>query len=138
MLKEFKEFAIKGNMLDMAVGIIIGVAFGKIISSLVQDIIMPVFGFIIGKVKFENLKIIIQPEIKDNGGTVIQELIALNYGNFLQVTFDFFIIAFTIFIFIKLFNSLRKKAENAKETETPTPKDIELLSEIRDLLKQKG
>ena len=89
IIKEFKEFAINGNMFDMAIGIIIGVAFNKIVSSLVNDIILPFFSIIIGEVNFQNLKIVLQKEIIDNTGVVTQELVAINYGNFIQVLFDF-------------------------------------------------
>ncbi len=136
-IKEFKDFAIKGNMFDMAIGIIIGAAFSKIVTSLVHDIIMPAIGFLIGKVNFQNLKIVLQEEIRDNSRNIIQELVAINYGNFIQVIFDFSVIALTIFIVIKVFNTLRKKAEDEKETSVPTPRNIELLAEIRDLLKEK-
>ncbi len=136
-IKEFKDFAIKGNMFDMAIGIIIGAAFSKIITSLVHDIIMPAIGFLIGKVNFQNLKIVLQEETRDNSGNIIQELVAINYGNFIQVIFDFSVIALTIFIVIKVFNTLRKKAEDEKETSVPTPRNIELLAEIRDILKEK-
>jgi large conductance mechanosensitive channel len=124
-------------MFDMAIGIIIGVAFNKIVSSLVNDIILPSFGLIIGNVNFQNIKIVLQEEIRDNTGKIIQGLVAVKYGNFIQVVFDFFLIAITIFLVIKIFNKLRKKAENEKDTTVPTPRDIELLSEIRDLLKDK-
>ena len=137
IIKEFKEFAIKGNMFDMAIGIIIGTAFNKIVSSLVNDIIIPFFGLIIGNVNFQNLKVVLQEEMRNNDGSITQELVAIKYGNLIQVVFDFFIIAFTIFLVIKIFNKLRKKAEDEKDTTVPTPRDIELLSEIRDLLKEK-
>jgi len=137
-LNEFKEFAIKGNMFDMAIGIIIGAAFSKIVTSLVHDLIMPALGFLIGKVNFKNLKVVLQEETIDNNGNIVQELIAIAYGNFIQVIFDFSIIAITIFIIIKVFNILRKKAENEKETSVPTPKNIELLAEIRDILSAKS
>jgi len=137
IINEFKEFAIKGNMFDMAIGIIIGVAFNKIVSSLVNDIILPAFGLIIGNVNFQNLNIVLQKETIDNTGIIIQELVAIKYGNFIQVTFDFFIIAITVFLVIKIFNKLRRNAENEKDTTVSTPRDIELLSEIRDLLKEK-
>ena len=123
-------------MFDMAIGIIIGAAFSKIVTSLVQDIFMPLLGFTIGKVNFENLAIVIQKETLDSAGNIVNELITLNYGNFLQVVFDFLIIAITIFIVIKIFNRLRNQAEDEKETSVPTPKDITLLAEIRDLLKE--
>ena len=137
-IKEFKEFAVKGNMFDMAVGIIIGTAFSKIVTSLVRDIIMPSIGFIIGKVNFQNLKIVLQEEATDNSGIITQELIAINYGDFMQVIFDFTVIALVIFIVIKVFNKLRKEAEDETETSVPTPKNIVLLAEIRDLLSAKG
>ena len=137
IIKEFKEFAIKGNMFDMAIGIIIGVAFNKIVSSLVNDIILPSFSLIIGNMNFQNLNIVLQEETIDNTGIIIQELVAIKYGNFIQVLFDFFIIAITVFLVIKIFNKLRRKAENEKDTTVSTPRDIELLSEIRDLLKEK-
>ena len=124
-------------MFDMAIGIIIGMAFNKIVSSLVNDIILPSFSLIIGNVNFQNLNIVLQKEIIDNTGNIIQELVAIKYGNFIQVIFDFFIIAITVFLVIKIFNKLRRKAENEKDTTVSTPRDIELLSEIRDLLKEK-
>ena len=99
-LNEFKEFAIKGNMFDMAIGIIIGAAFSKIVTSLVHDLIMPALGFLIGRVNFKNLKVVLQEETIDNNGNIVQELIAIAYGNFIQVIFDFSIIAITIFIII--------------------------------------
>lgn len=136
IINEFKEFAIKGNMFDMAIGIIIGVAFNKIVSSLVNDIILPFFSLIIKNVNFQNLNIVLQEETKDNTGIIIQELVSIKYGNFIQVLFDFFIIAITVFLVIKIFNKLRRKGENEKDTTVSTPRDIELLSEIRDLLKE--
>jgi len=137
IINEFKEFAIKGNMFDMAIGIIIGVAFNKIVSSLVNDIILPSFSLIIGNVNFQNLNIVLQEETIDNTGIIIQELVSIKYGNFIQVLFDFFIITITVFLVIKIFNKLRRKAENEMDTTVSTPRDIELLSEIRDLLKEK-
>jgi len=135
IIREFKEFAIKGNMFDMAIGIIIGTAFHKIITSLVDDIIMPPLGYLIGGVDFSNLNIVIQKEIVEKGGDIVKELVAFNYGNFIQVMIDFLIITVIIFLVIKLFNKLRKKAEDEKEKEVPTPREIELLAEIRDILK---
>lgn len=136
IIKEFKEFAVKGNMFDMAVGIIIGASFGKIVSSLVNEIIMPAFGFLIGQMDFKNLKFLFQEEQKDTSGKIVQQLIEINYGIFIQSLVDFTIIAATIFLFIKLFNTLRRKAEDTTETSTPTPKDIQLLSKINDNLEQ--
>ncbi len=135
IINEFNEFAIKGNMFDMAIGIVIGTAFHKIISSLVDDIIMPPLGYIIGRVDFSDLNIVIQKEVVEKGGNVVKELVAFNYGNFIQVMIDFIIITVIIFLVIKLFNRLRRKAEDEKEKEIPTPREIELLAEIRDILK---
>lgn len=137
LLREFKEFAIKGNMFDMAIGIIIGVAFNKIVSSLVNDVILPIFSLMMGKVNFQNLKFILREQVLNSAGGIEQELVTINYGNFIQVSIDFLIIAMTVFMVIKLFNRLRRKAENEKDLSVTTPKDIQLLSEIRDLLKEK-
>jgi large conductance mechanosensitive channel len=124
IIKEFKEFAIKGNAIDLAVGIIIGVAFGKIISSLVSDIFMPIIGLVMGGVNFTSLKL------------VLKDTSILTYGNFLQATFDFIIIAFCIFLFVKLLNKMKRKEEVAP-AKPPEPSDeVKLLSEIRDLLKK--
>ncbi len=136
IIKEFKEFAVKGNMFDMAVGIIIGASFGKIVSSLVSEVIMPSFGFIIGRVDFKSLKFLFQEEQKDASGKIVQHLVEINYGIFIQSLVDFIIIAATIFLVIKLFNTLRRKAEDTKETSTPTPKDIQLLSNINENLER--
>lgn len=137
-VKEFKEFAMKGNVLDMAVGIIIGGAFGKIVSSAVSDVLMPPLGLLLGKVDFKDLKIEIQPEIKDAAGEVTQALVSINYGAFLQVTIDFVLIAFAVFTVIKLMNNLKKKEEAKVEAPAPAavPDDVKLLTEIRDLLKK--
>lgn len=137
-IKEFKEFAIKGNMFDMAIGIIIGTAFNKIVSSLVNDIITPLFAYWLGNTSFNELKWVLQEKITDASGTVTQEMISINYGIFIQLVLDFLIIAFSIFVVIRVFNKLRNKADNEKDTSVPTPKEIALLSEIRDLLKHRS
>jgi len=132
MLKEFKAFALKGNVLDLAVGVIIGGAFGKIVSSLVNDIIMPLLGIIMGQVNFRDLKWVIRPGVE--GGAA--ELAVL-YGAFIQNIIDFLIIAISIFLFIRLLTSFKKK-EPPKPAEPPKPSNEEvLLTEIRDLLKDK-
>lgn len=134
MIKEFKEFALRGNVIDLAVGVIIGGAFGKIISSLVNDVLMPVLGMILGGVSFIDLKYIITPANGD-----IAE-VAILYGTFIQSIIDFVIIVFSIFIFIKLLTSIRKKEveEAPAEPEAPVKGNEEiLLEEIRDLLKEK-
>jgi large conductance mechanosensitive channel len=135
IIKEFKEFAIKGNVFDMAIGIIVGTAFSKVVSSLVSDIISPCISYFTGEVDFTSLAITIKPEQLNEQGKIIQEAVAINYGSFLQTTIDFVIIAFCIFSVIKLFNSLKRKSENVEDKTVSTPKDIELLTEIRDLLK---
>ncbi len=134
ILQEFKEFAIKGNMIDMAVGIIIGAASSKVVSSLVQDIIMPPLGYLLGKVKFTDLQAVIMAEQLDSEGAVLQPEIVLKYGNFIQVTLDFLVMASVMFLVVKVFNILRRQAEDEKETSVPTPRDIELLAKINDTL----
>lgn len=135
-LKEFKAFAMKGNVVDMAVGIIIGGAFGKIVSSLVGDIIMPVVGLLIGGVNFKNLVIHLKPAEVDPSGKVI-EAVNINYGNFIQTSLDFLIIAFSIFLVIKGMNSLRKKQVPSPPAPPAPTKEESLLTEIRDILKEK-
>lgn len=134
--KEFKEFAMRGNVVDMAVGIIIGAAFGKIISSFVTDVLMPPLGMIIGGTDFTSLKIqLSEPVI--SGGKIVAQGASLNYGNFIQVTVDFVIIAFAIFMMIKMMNKFMKKNEVAAPPAAPPEPSKEelLLTEIRDLLK---
>ncbi|MBK6264891.1 large-conductance mechanosensitive channel protein MscL [Marivirga sp. S37H4] len=136
ILKEFKEFAIKGNVFDMAIGIIIGTAFSKVVTSLVNDLVMPLLSLFVGKINFQNLAYIIREEVKDGQGNVVQEMISLKYGSFIQAGIDFLVIAIAIFAVVRLFNHLRRKANNEEDTTVPTPKNIELLAEIRDLLKE--
>ncbi len=128
MLKEFKEFAVKGNVVDMAVGIIIGAAFGKIVSSFVADVIMPPIGLLLGGVDFTNLAITLKAATGDAPAVV------LGYGKFVQSVVDFTIVAFAIFLVVKAMNSMKKKEEEAP---AEPPKQEVLLTEIRDLLKQK-
>lgn len=140
---EFKEFAMKGNIVDMALGVVIGSAFGKIVSSLVSDIITPLISLLTGEVSLTGLKYVFKPETLDETGTVLQQEIALNYGNFIQSVIDFFIIALSIFLVLKIlmsvkskFDALVKKEEEEKEEEeAQKPTETELLEEIRDLLK---
>lgn len=137
-LNEFKEFAMKGNVMDMAVGVIIGGAFGKIVSSLVNDLLMPLVGALIGNVDFTTLSATLRQAVMD-GETVVKPAVVLHYGNFIQVTVDFLIVAFCIFAVIKGINAMKKKEEPAPaEPEAPAPKpdDVVLLEEIRDLLKK--
>lgn len=131
MLKEFKDFAVKGNVVDMAVGIIIGAAFGKIITSLVGDVIMPPIGVLLGGVDFTNLSIIVQ-EAADKKPAVV-----ISYGKFLQTIIDFIIIAAAIFMAVKAMNTLKKKEAAIAAPPTTPPNQELLLAEIRDLLKDK-
>ena len=138
MIQEFKQFASKGNVVDLAIGIIIGAAFGKIVSSLVQDVIMPPLGILIGGVDFTDLSIILKPEVINDAGKVIAEKVTLNYGKFVQALFDFLIVAFAVFMLIKGINRLNRKKETEIPAAPPAPTNEEnLLSEIRDLLKEK-
>lgn len=130
LMKEFKEFAVKGNAIDMAVGIVLGIAFGKIITSLVSDIIMPPIGILIGGVNFANLVII----LKEATGSA--KAVTLNYGVFIDTIIQFIIIAFSIFIVVKAINSMKKKKEEKPAAPPIPPRQEVLLAEIRDLLKR--
>ncbi|MCU7962246.1 large-conductance mechanosensitive channel protein MscL [Shewanella sp. SW32] len=129
LIKEFKAFASRGNVIDMAVGIIIGAAFGKIVSSFVADVIMPPIGIILGGVNFSDLSIVLQAAQSDAPSVVIA------YGKFIQTIIDFTIIAFAIFMGLKAINTLKRKEEDAPKAPPAPTKEEELLSEIRDLLK---
>ncbi len=132
-IQEFKTFAMRGNVLDMAVGIIIGAAFGKIVSSFVSDVIMPPIGVLLGGVDFKDLSVIIQEASAEQAAVVIR------YGAFIQTVVDFLIIALAVFIAIKAINSLKKKnPEPEPEAPAAPPADIQLLTEIRDLLKKQA
>ena len=130
MLDEFKAFAIKGNMIDMAVGIVIGGAFGKIVSSIVNDILMPPIGLLLGGVNFTDLKVVMK------AATETVPAVTWNYGSFIQALVDFLIIAFAIFMLIKGINSMKKKEEAAPASPPAPSKEETLLTEIRDLLKK--
>jgi large conductance mechanosensitive channel len=130
LIREFKEFAMKGNVIDMAVGVIIGVAFGKVISSVVADIIMPPLGLLIGGIDFSHLSIVLQAA-HDNVPEV-----AIRYGLFIQTALDFTIVAFAIFMALKVINKLKKPVVETPPESAATPADIQLLTEIRDLLKK--
>ena len=137
MLQEFKAFAMRGNVVDMAVGIIIGAAFGKIVSSFVADVVMPPLGLLIGGVDFTDLKLTMKEAVLDASGAIITTAVSINYGTFIQTTLDFIIIAFAIFMMIKAMNSMKKKEVEAPAPPPPGPtKEEALLTEIRDLLKK--
>ena len=141
-LKEFKEFAVKGNVMDMAVGVIIGGAFGKIVTSVVTDIIMPPIGLLVGGVDFTDMKLTMKKAVLDAAGEVVSPAVTWNYGAFIQQVVDFTILAFCVFILVKLINSLNKKKEAPAPAPAPAPepqpsKEEVLLTEIRDLLKER-
>ena len=135
LFKEFKDFAVKGNVMDMAIGVVIGGAFGKIVTSLVSDIIMPLISACTGGLTFTNWKWVIREAVM-NGEEVVKPELALTWGNFIQVIFDFIIIAFCIFLVVKGMNKMKKKEEPAPAAPAEPSEDIKLLTEIRDLLKK--
>lgn len=128
ILKEFREFAVKGNVIDMAVGIIVGAAFGKIVSSLVGDILMPPLGVIIGGVDFSDLRLVLKESVGN------QPAVALNYGMFLQTVLDFLIVAWAIFLIVKLANTVKRRLDLNAPAAAPSNQEV-LLTEIRDLLR---
>jgi large conductance mechanosensitive channel len=132
MLKEFKNFAMRGNVIDLAVGVIIGGAFGKIVTSLVNDLLMPIIGVVLGGVNFSGLKYVITPAVGDVAET------AILYGAFIQSVIDFIIIAFSIFMFIKILSAAKKKEEEQPAPEPAAPSSEQLLAEIRDILKERA
>lgn len=132
IIKEFKEFAVRGNVIDMAVGIIIGAAFGKIVSSIVGDVIMPPIGLIIGGVDFSDLAVVLKEAVGDKPAVTIA------YGKFIQTVIDFTIVAFAIFMVVKGINKLKKKEEEKPAAPAEPSNEEKLLTEIRDLLKNKA
>ena len=134
-IKEFKDFAVKGNAVDMAVGVIIGGAFGKIVSSIVNDLIMPPIGWLIGGIDFKDLKYDLPVNPLNEGG----EPVSIAYGNFIQTCLDFFIIAFCVFLLVRALMKLSRKKEEAPAPQAPAEpsEEVKLLTEIRDALKNK-
>lgn len=130
MFQEFKKFAVKGNVIDLAVGVVIGGAFGKIVTSLVNDIIMPTLGLVTGGINFTNLKFVIHPAQKGAAE------LSIKYGMFMQSVLDFLIISFSIFLFVKTLTSFKKKEEKDGEIVTEPSREEALLAEIRDILKR--
>ena len=140
---EFKEFISRGNVMDMAIGVIIATAFGKITTSLVNDVFMPLIGYIIGGVDLSTLNITLSPAVLDEAGEVVKEAVVIGIGTFLTTVIDFILVAFVVFLVVKAFNAakqnLEKPTEPEREPEEPEPtKEELLLTEIRDLLKTKG
>jgi len=141
MFKEFKEFAMRGNVVDLAVGVVIGAAFGKIVDSLVKDVIMPPLGFLIGKVDFTNMFLVLAEGTAPGPYASIDAAhkagaVTLNYGNFINTCISFLIVAFAIFLVVKTMNKLKRAEPEAAPAEPPTPEDVLLLREIRDALKK--
>ncbi|MBO5984342.1 MAG: large-conductance mechanosensitive channel protein MscL [Rikenellaceae bacterium] len=139
-LQEFKAFALKGNVMDMAVGVIIGGAFGKIVTSLVNDVIMPPIGLVVGGVDFTDLNLTLKQAVVDAAGEVVTPAVTWNYGAFIQQVVDFAILAFCVFMMVKVMNRLMKKKEEEAPAPAPAPEpepsaEEKLLTEIRDLLK---
>lgn len=134
VVKEFKEFAVKGNMIDIAIGVIIGAAFNKVIDVLVKEIFLPPLSLLTDGVNWSNKKLILR-ESGLNGKQAIEE-IAIGYGKFLEAMIDFLIIGFTVFLVVKLINTVRRKAQDPKDKSVPTPKNIELLSRMTELLEK--
>ena len=141
--KDFKDFISKGNIVDMATGVIIGGAFSKIVSSLVNDVIMPPISVLLGNVNFADLKYVLKEEVLNEAGEVAQAAISINYGNFIQLVIDFLLMAFCVFLVLRVIVKSRARHEAKKKQEeaaaeaapAPTPEDILLLREIRDALK---
>lgn len=137
IIKEFREFAVRGNVVDMAVGIIIGAAFGKIVSSFVADVMMPPLAFATGGADFTEKKLVLRDAVME-GETVITPAVTMNYGTFITVTIDFILVAFAVFLLIKGINALKRKQEAVPAPPPGPTKDQEILMEIRDLLQAKG
>ena len=136
-ITEFKEFAMRGNVIDLAVGVVIGGAFGKIIASLVNDVVMPVIGKILGGVNFTDLAVVLTPAQMGADGKEVAAAVLLRYGAFIQSMIDFALIALAIFVAIKVINRLQRKKEEAPVAPAPPAEDIVLLTEIRDSLRSR-
>lgn len=138
LLKEFKEFAVKGNMMDMAIGIIIGAAFNKVIDVLAKQVLLPPLSLLSDGANFQDKKLILREALLDTSGAVITSEVAVEYGALIEVFIDFIIIGFTVFIVIKAMNRLRNKAQDTTDETVTTPKDIELLSDLRNLMEEQN
>ncbi len=138
IFKEFKEFAVKGNMIDMAIGIIIGASFNKVIDVLVKKVLMPPLSLMTDGLKFQDKRIILREKVADISGELISDEIAIGYGALIEAFTDFLVIGFTIFLMVKFLNSIRDKAHDPKNKTIKTPKDIELLSELTELIKEQN
>lgn len=138
LFKEFKEFAVRGNMIDMAVGIIIGTAFNRVVDVLVKQVVMPPLSMLTGRIKYGDRKYVLQEGIPAVDGAEAVEEVAIGYGLLIEVFIDFIIIGFTVFLVVKLMNRFRKKAEDPKDTTVSTPKNIELLTNLKELMQEQN
>ncbi|WOD43710.1 large conductance mechanosensitive channel protein MscL [Hwangdonia lutea] len=138
LIQEFKEFAVKGNMMDMAIGIIIGAAFNKVVDVLVKKVFLPPLSLLTDGVNFHEKRIILRDAIEQADGTILKNEVAIGYGALGEAFIDFIIIGFTVFIVVKFMNRLRNKAHDAKDKTVTTPKDIELLSKLTDLMEEQN
>ncbi len=138
IIKEFKEFAVKGNMMDMAIGIIIGASFNKVIDVLVKKVFMPPLSLLSGGINFQNKSIILKEAVKDTSGTIITDEVAVGYGAFGEAFLDFLIIGFTVFVVVKFLNRLRNKSHDTNDKTVATPKDIELLTNLTVLMEEQN
>lgn len=138
LFKEFKEFAVKGNMMDMAIGIIIGAAFNQVIDVLVKKVLLPPLSLLTDGVHFNDKRIILRDAVLSADNTILKNEVAIGYGAFAEAFLDFLIVGFTVFIAVKFMNRLRKKSQDTKDTSIATPKDIELLSKLTDLMEEQN
>jgi large conductance mechanosensitive channel len=138
LLQEFKDFAVKGNMIDMAIGIIIGASFNSVIDVLVKKILLPPLSLLSSGVNLESLKLVLRPKQIDDLGNQVVEEVAINYGSFVETLLDFLIVGFTIFIVVKFINKLNRQAEDPKDKTVSTPKNIELLTKMNVLLEEQN
>ena len=138
LIKEFLEFAVKGNMMDMAIGIIIGASFNKVIDVLVKKVMLPPLSLLSGNIELEDKRLVLRDAVLGNDESIIRNEIAIGYGALLEAVLDFLIVGFTIFIVVKVMNRLKNKAQDTADTTVATPKDIELLSQLKDLMKEQN
>ncbi|MEO6884290.1 MAG: large-conductance mechanosensitive channel protein MscL [Bacteroidia bacterium] len=136
IVQEFKDFALKGSALDLAVGVVIGAAFGKIVTSIVSDVLMPPIGLLLGGVNFTDIKWKMKDAVIDATGKILKPAVTMNLGNFIQAIIDFTIVAFCVFMLVKAINSMSKKKDEVPAAPAPPPAQEVLLTEIRDLLKK--
>lgn len=136
--KEFKEFAVKGNMMDMAIGIIIGASFNTVIDVLVKKVMLPPLSLMTDGLNYQDKRFVLREKIVEANGDLVAAEVAIGYGEFMEAALDFLIVAFTVFVVVKFLNSLKNKADDPKNTTVKTPKDIELLSKVSELLEEQN